>query len=382
MLKSLEEKLYGYRDVTILPTPISNISSRSECNPFIEGTNYFPIFTAPMTSVVGEKSYEIYKQNHITPILPRSIDLKKRKEYMKKGEWIAVSLKEFDEIVEEMGQEELKICIDIANGHMKSMLDKVKEAKEKNPNLVIMAGNIANPFSIVYYSKAGVDYVRLGIGGGSGCITTSNTSIGCPMASLISETRRIREELVDSSSKEFPTITKIIADGGIRGYGDVMKALALGADYVMIGGLFAECLEAEGDFDMVSKNHKNKIDPKHTVSDFNLSYSSGHFYTNATITSANTLIPGSSLMEVSLMRYFYGMASRAGQEAISGKATKTAEGISKTVPITITIPNWAENMSHYLRSNMSYLGITKISNIFEESEVRIISTQAAEAINK
>lgn len=356
------EPLYGYRDVTILPAVKSSIRSRSECNPFTSD-NCLPLFTAPMTTVVGLKSEKIYKDNNIIPIIPRSIDLEKRLEKAKEGTWIAVSLAEFENLISSEDLNNLKICIDVANGHMKKILEDAMRAKLKHPKVIIMAGNIANPRTIIEYCAAGIDYARVGIGGGSGCITTSNTSIGAPMASLINDTRLCVDKC------PFKHKTKIIADGGIRGYGDVIKALALGADYVMVGGLLAGCLEAEGDLvenfgtDKESYIRRDNIEL--------LKYENGKFIDR---------IPEDHI--VKLYRPFYGMASKKGQTDISGCSTKTSEGIEKIVPVTITIPGWVKNMESYLRSSMSYMGITSIDDMYEESDVRIVSPQAAEAINK
>ena len=89
-----------------------------------------------------------------------------------------------------------------------------------------------------------IDFIRVGIGGGSGCITTSNVSTHYPQASLIDECYNIKKQLLLETEDILP---KIIADGGIRNYDHVIKALALGADYVMIGSLFAQCIESAGE---------------------------------------------------------------------------------------------------------------------------------------
>ena len=106
-----------------------------------------------------------------------------------------------------------------------------------------MVGNIANPETYRICVESRVDYVRCSVGTGAGCITCSNTGIGYPIASLISEIAAIKEELIDNGVPEF-SLTKIVADGGIRNYSDIVKAIALGADYVMCGSIFAIMLES------------------------------------------------------------------------------------------------------------------------------------------
>lgn len=171
---------YSYRDVTIVPAKVSEIEHRKDCNPFYpSGT--LPLFTAPMDSVVGLENYELYEQHKIIPIIPRTVSLEQRLEVAKTGRWVAYGLEEFENIftVQNPG-EGYKALIDVANGHMKKLYTLVKKAKALNPNLTVMIGNIANPETYEECCKAGVDYVRCGIGGGNCCfvgdtkITLSN----------------------------------------------------------------------------------------------------------------------------------------------------------------------------------------------------------------
>lgn len=385
MLTNLGTPLYTYNDVTIVPERVSGVTSRSECNPFLpSGT--LPVFTAPMSSLVSKENFGEWRKNNIIPIAPRNIDWEVRKNLLLSGEWISVGLGGFrahfiDYPISKT--QPLKVCIDIANGHMKEVLDLVKEAKTINPHLIVMAGNIASPMTIEDYCEAGVDFARIGIGGGSGCITSSNTGIHYPMASLISETRAMRDSWEHLEHKKG---TRIIADGGIRGYGDIIKALALGADRVMTGGLLAGCLEASGDI-RISFPSGGPTLRTYSPADFSLSYREGKFYASPTEFYLknhpnNGLLKGTSdLVEVKLYRRFYGMASRQGQRDINGSADKTAEGIEKTIPVTITLPGWVENLTHYLRSAMSYLSIRELSDFYRGSNVRIMTPTSYLAIN-
>lgn len=181
-----EKKGYSYNDLTIIPEVISNVSSRSECN-CREDNGFLPIFTAPMASVVNEKNLDTFYENGINAIIPRNIDLEVRKKYMNEEHWVALSLKEFEDLfinnyLDRVGTSDTSyyyICVDIANGHMKSLYYKCLSAKDnaiKNGyNLTIMTGNIANPetykWIIQFNDRYGkiIDYIRIGIGGGSGC---------------------------------------------------------------------------------------------------------------------------------------------------------------------------------------------------------------------
>ena len=219
---------YSYNDIMIVPATISYISSRSQCNPYTM-YNYLPIFTAPMASVVSEDNYTIFNDNKIYPIIPRNIPFVYRLELINKGIWCAFSLMEADALYEYELNDNSKILIDIANGHMKKLYDVAKKLKLKCKTYQIMVGNIANPDTYLYISEnyyEYVDYIRVGIGGGNGCITSSNTGIHYPIASLIQECKKIKDAVGGP---------KIVADGGIRNYSDIIKALVLGADYVMVG---------------------------------------------------------------------------------------------------------------------------------------------------
>ena len=177
-----------------------------------------------------------------------------RYEYLLKGKWVALSLSEFENIFIKNDDflEEVTVIphvlIDVANGHMQHLIDICKQVKESwGDNIVIMAGNIANPKTYIEYCDAGIDYVRCSIGSGSCCTTASNTAVHYPIASLIDEINTIKESRKHTYESAYDKFcTKVIADGGIRNFSDVVKALALGADYVMVGGLFASFIESAG----------------------------------------------------------------------------------------------------------------------------------------
>ena len=339
------EQMLSYNDISIAPSVLSEITHRYECNPFI--FDNLPIFTAPMSCVVSESNFCKYTSNHIIPIMPRNVKYESRLAYLKAGYWVAFSLTEFKEFVNHpllnFSLYVCKICIDVANGHMESLYDSVKAFKEKYPTSVIMVGNIANPQTIQCAEEAGANYIRIGIGGGNGCITSSNTGIHYPIASLIDECKTL---ILRNNYR-----IKIIADGGIRGYADVIKALALGADYVMIGSLFGQCEDLHETFYIKCSNQYYPKDKS--------SYNIKHLYSK-----------------------FYGMASSAGQEDLYGNKKHTAEGIVKYIPITTTLPKWSENMKEYLQSAMSYCNAKTLDEFYENSKIIHISNNTYNTINK
>lgn len=220
---------YSYNDIMVKPAVLSTINHRAECNPFDEN-GMLPLFTAPMDSVVGIDNFALFEKNGIIPILPRTEHIKDRLSFINQGKWVALSLDEFEKYFThsiDVGINPSKkyVLIDIANGHVSRLYQAVRAAKGIfMDSLIVMVGNIANPETYRVCIESHVDYVRCSIGTGAGCITCSNTSIGYPIASLISEIAAIKEEYV---GRGLSNPTKIVADGGIRNYSDVIKALAL-----------------------------------------------------------------------------------------------------------------------------------------------------------
>jgi hypothetical protein len=215
---------FDFKDITIVPKPTSSIRSRSEVNIFNENGE-LPIMVSPMDTVVGIKNYKQFLDLNIPVCLPRG-------ESHAEHTFTSISLEEFETYVNDyLPTLKVKtlILVDIANGHIEKLHELCKlfvSKRDKNYH-TLMVGNIANPKTYKKLAKIGVDYVRVGIGGGSGCLTSANTGVHYPMASLINECYEIKKE------KGYET--KIIADGGFRNYDDIIKALMLGADYVMLG---------------------------------------------------------------------------------------------------------------------------------------------------
>lgn len=359
----INEMKYSYNDIAIVPATVSSIEHRNECHPF--WATKLPIFTAPMSTVVNESNFELFSDNHIFPILPRNTSLETRIQYLKKGRWAAVGLDEFYNLfIDNKWDSEIitSVVIDIANGHMRRLIEYIKRAKNiYEDGIQIMCGNIANPKTFIELAKAGADYVRVGIGAGSGCTTWSNVGIGYPMASLIYETYKVAKSL------KYEKIPIIIADGGIRNYSDVIKALALGADLVMIGSEFAKLVESAAPTFYYKKDGTIVgIDP----------------LDNPIVSNGDgTFIIDSD--EVNLHKLFYGMASKQGQIDLNGSKTRTSEGISKIFNCTTNLSTWVENMCDYLKSAMSYVDIYDVQDFNPENvDCVIISQQTKESINK
>lgn len=132
------------------------------------------------------------------------------------------------------------VVLDSAHGHSANILESVRKIKEKYPDLQLIAGNVATGAATRALIEAGVDCVKVGIGPGSICTTRVVAGIGVPQISAVMDCYEVAKEY------DIP----IIADGGIKYSGDVTKALAAGAEMVMMGSMFAGCDEAPGEFEL------------------------------------------------------------------------------------------------------------------------------------
>lgn len=140
------------------------------------------------------------------------------------------------------------LVVDSAHGHSKNVFNIVKKIKEKFPNIDVIGGNIVTKEAAKDLIEAGCDAVKVGIGPGSICTTRIIAGVGVPQLTAVME---VAEYCKDKG-------IGVIADGGIKQSGDIAKAIAAGADCVMLGGLFAGCDEAPGE-EMIYEGRKYKI---------------------------------------------------------------------------------------------------------------------------
>ena len=132
------------------------------------------------------------------------------------------------------------LVVDSAHGHSKNVIEAIKKIKNDYPQVDVIGGNVATPEGAIELVKAGADAIKVGMGPGSICTTRIIAGIGVPQITAI---LRVREALKGKK-------VNIIADGGIRFSGDISKAIAAGADSVMLGGLFAGTEEAPGELEL------------------------------------------------------------------------------------------------------------------------------------
>lgn len=380
--------LLSFNDICIIPSVISEIEHRSECSPF-NHDGMLPLFTAPMSSVVNEQNWTTFKDNKVNTIIPRNVDFEVRKLLMNQT-FIAVSLKEFEELINTYYKDEtIYICVDIANGHMKKLLDLCEKAKTMyGPRMQLMAGNIANPDTYLEYAKVGVNYIRAGIGTSPVCLTSANNGIHYPMVSLLQTLVSHKNTVtvsIEYNGKErkncvgekyiykspYKSIPKIVADGGFNNFDQIIKALAIGADYVMLGKIFAMSEEACGEIVYKDQIYPVKID----ISCF--SEDEQKLFQKAGI--SGTYINQSFTLPY---RKYYGMSTKKAQTEISGEVYKTAEGIETLVPIKYTLAGWCDNFISYLRSAMSYCNSRTLDQFKINAKTEQISNNSFNAYYK
>lgn len=224
------------------------------------------------------------------------------------------------------------VAIDTAHGHSAGVIKKVEEIRAKFPNLPIIAGNVATAAATEALIKAGADVVKVGIGPGSICTTRIVAGIGVPQLTAIMDCA----EMADKYGK------KIIADGGIKYSGDIVKALAAGGSAVMVGSLLAGTLESPGEVEL---------------------YQGRSYKVYRGMGSLGAMAAGSS------DRYF--------QE---GTKKFVPEGVEGRVPYRGSVADIIYQMKGGLRSGMGYCGKATIEELRTSSEfVRITNASLIES---
>jgi len=243
------ENTFDYDDIILVPQKCV-VKSRSEVTTSARlGNRTFdlPIVPANMSTIVDESTCEWLANRNFFYIMHRfDIDaVEFTKNMQAKGLFASVSLgikqadyEAIDRFVAE-GVTPEYITVDVAHGDSDEVFKVVRTLKDKLPESFVIAGNLASVFGAYRLAEAGADAIKVGVGPGAACLTAPNTGFGSKGWQL-SAVAEIATALKDHN-------VQIIADGGVRHYGDVAKSVAFGADFVMIGGMFAGHDENPGD---------------------------------------------------------------------------------------------------------------------------------------
>lgn len=226
------------------------------------------------------------------------------------------------------------IVIDTAHGHSKGVIEKVREAKQNFPEVDIVVGNIATGAAARMLVDAGADAVKVGIGPGSICTTRVVAGVGVPQLSAV----------YDVASALIGTDVPLIADGGLRYSGDVVKALAAGGNCVMIGSLVAGTEEAPGE---------------------TILFNGRKFKSYRGMGSLEAMENGSK------DRYF--------QSGVVEAKKLVPEGIAGRVPYKGTVQEVVYQLVGGLRSGMGYCGAKDIDRLHEAKFVRITNAGVLES---
>ena len=306
----------------VLPSEVSTKTILSK-NLILE----IPLLSSAMDTVTESKmAIAIAKAGGIG-IIHRNLDIKKQISEIKKvqsknlivGAAVGAGPKELKRAETILKENVDLIVVDTAHGHTKKVAEIIKKIKKKKSNqTALCAGNVATAEAAKFLVKLGVDIIKVGIGPGSICTTRLVAGIGVPQLSAILEAKKgVKNKKVS-----------IISDGGIKFSGDIAKALAAGADAVMIGSLFAGTVEAPGK--VIKKN--------------------GQLYKNFRgMGSVGAMNKGSA------DRYF--------QKIQKNTSKYVPEGVEGLVKFKGNVKKIIYKLIGGLKSSMGYLGSKKIINL-------------------
>lgn len=209
------------------------------------------------------------------------------------------------------------LTLDIAHGDSVMMLEVLEYLKKTHPHVDVIAGNVAMPDGVARFINAGADAVKVGIGPGSMCTTRIITGCGVPQLTAVALC------VAEAKKHNIP----VIADGGIKTSGDIVKALSAGAETVMLGSMLAGCLETPGE------------------------------------------IQGG-------MKKYRGMASKDAQVSWRGNMQKgmAAEGESRLIPCKGSVENVIDELAGGVRSGMTYLNANNLNDMVSNSLFMEISS--------
>jgi GMP reductase len=337
-----DETKLDYSDVLIRPKR-STLGSRKEVRmertfTFAHGQNYegIPIMASNMDGVGTFAMADKLAENGIFTCLVKTYSVQELIDYFDSDMPIrthnvamSIGIKQEDQhkfrtVYEQVGHHLKYVCIDVANGYSQRFIEYVKEFRTLYPDIVIIAGNVVTADQTQELILNGADIVKVGIGPGSVCTTRIQTGVGYPQLSAVIECADAAHGLGGH----------IIADGGCTCPGDVAKAFAGGADFVMLGGMLAG--HDEGGGEVITKR----------------------YFTNELVNEARKI-------EERKFVQFYGMSSKtANEKHFDGlKDYRSSEGRTVLVPFRGPVMNTIQNVLGGVRSTLTYVGAIKLKQL-------------------
>ena len=326
------KKALSFDDVLLVPQ-YSDIASRTEVDTSfsMRALRKFqlPIVSSPMDTVTGEEMACAISQAGGVGVLHRYNTIEEQAlmamNVTSQGHDVGAAIGVGDGFLERataLARNGVSfLCVDVAHGHHSSVKSALERLKDMfGGTMHIMAGNVATLQAFNDLADWGADSIRVGIGGGSTCSTRIQTGHGIPTL----------QSIMDCSASDRDAL--LVADGGIRNSGDIVKALAAGADFVMIGSLLAGTDETPGEI-LYTKEGKKKV--------------------------------------------YRGMASKEAQSAWRGRVS-SIEGVSHVVPYKGSVKGVLHDLGVGIRSGLSYSGARSIGEF--QSKARAIRQTSAGAI--
>ena len=341
-MDKIDNRIYfDYGNVLIRPSP-SDITSRK--NVKLESLYWFrcgakwsgvPIIAANMDTTGTFETYDILSKYNIITALNKFYELSDYinaiDEYNLDPEYFMVTTgisdSDYKSLLGIVAATGCKwICIDVANGYISSLVDFCKKVRERYPDKIIVAGNVATREKVEELLSAGADVVKIGIGPGSACTTRKKTGVGVPQLSAVIECSIAAKQLGGH----------IIADGGITCPGDMAKAFGGGASFVMGGGMFAGHLQSPGKIIEKTLNGER------------------HQY-----------------------KEFYGMSSHKAMDKHYKvkQEYRTSEGRSFIIPYKGDLNNTVKDYLGGLRSTCTYVGANTIQELYNKTKFIRVTQQ-------
>lgn len=323
-----------FDDVLIVPK-YSEIYSRREVSlsTRLVGDIYIdlPFIGANMDTVTGPIMAEALRQDGAVGVIHRFMAAKEHIKAVKEQRdprILCIGVKDEDlEKVQAIGNDAEAVLIDVAHGHHKRVMDMIRYVRDINPALHIIAGNVATYSGAWDLLVAGADAIKVGVGPGAACSTRTVAGAGVPQLSAIIHAKRAVLDFEKHNSRK----ATLIADGGIKKSADIVKALAAGADSVMIGSLFAGTDEAPGEVVRTEAGTMKKY-------------------------------RGSSSSEVN---QYLGL-------------NRTAEGVSTLVPYKGSVHSIVQELAGGVRSGLSYVGCSTIEELHADHIQMVQVTSAGQ----
>jgi len=353
----LEEDIkLDYKDVLIRPKR-STLGSRKEVDlerkftfrnydpdfpENIEDVHYvgIPIMAANMDGVGTFEMADKLAEGGLFTCLKKTYSIEELVEYFdtdmyERTNFVAMSigitdsdLNKFEHVYAKADGNLKYVCVDVANGYSERFAEFIRKLRAGYPHIVIIAGNVVTGEMTEELILAGADIVKVGIGPGSVCTTRIQTGVGYPQLSAVIECADAAHGLGGH----------IIADGGCTCPGDVAKAFAAGADFVMLGGMLAG--HDEGGGEVITKTYA----------------------TNEVSTSGAT---GSYVKETKQFVQFYGMSSKSANEKHFGglKDYRSSEGRTVLVPYRGAVATTVQDLLGGVRSTCTYAGAKTLKQL-------------------